>query len=196
MEWSLAELINNLEIMNTAREEIDIVVGKTRLVEESDIPNLPYIQAIVKETLRLHPAAPVILRESSQNCVVNGYDIKKDTRVFINSWAIGRDPNYWENPLEFRPERFLGTQENVRGQNFNLLPFGSGRRVCPGASLALQVIHTSLAAMIQCFDWKAIAVDGKQVDIVDMEEGQGLALVRANPLICAAVPRLHPFPFK
>ena len=140
--------------MNKAREEIDNVVGKTKLVEESDIPNLPYIQAIVKETLRLHPAAPLVLRESSEDCLVNGYNIQNKTRVFINSWAIGRDPNYWENPLEFKPERFLGeqgsgkSQLDVRGQNFHLLPFGSGRRVCPGASLALQVIHSTLAAMI------------------------------------------------
>ena len=142
--------------MNKAREEIDSVVGKTRLVEESDIPNLPYIQAIAKETLRLHPTAPLIFRESSQKCTVADYHIPEKTQLFINVWAIGRDPKSWEDPLEFKPERFLAEQGtagksqllDVRGQNFHLLPFGSGRRSCPGATLALQVIQTAIAAMI------------------------------------------------
>ena len=144
--------------MGKARREIDSVVGKNRLVEESDIINLPYLQAIVKETPRLHPAGPLIVRESSTDCTIGGYDIPAGTRLFVNAWAIGRDPNHWENPLEFRPERFvnedgtLKSQLAVRGQHFCLLPFGSGRRGCPGTSLALQIVQTSLASMIQCFE--------------------------------------------
>lgn len=108
-------------------------------------------------------------------------------------WAINRDPNYWENPLEFEPERFLCAGENgksqldVRGQHFHFLPFGSGRRGCPGTTLALQMVQTGLAAMIQCFDWK---VNGT----VDMQEGTGITLPRAHPLICVPVARLNPFP--
>lgn len=193
-EWALAELINHPDIMKKAREELDSVVGKNRLVEESDIPNLPYLQAIVKETLRLHPTGPMIVRESTETCPINGYEIPARTRLFINVWAIGRDPNHWQNPLEFRPERFIGedgrSQLDVRGQHFHLLPFGSGRRACPGISLALYVVHSTLAAMIQCFDWKVSGGNGT----VDMEEGPGLTLPRAYPLVCVPVTRINPFP--
>ncbi|KAK9026600.1 hypothetical protein V6N11_039435 [Hibiscus sabdariffa] len=191
IEWALSELINHPNVMEKARQEMDIVVGKKRIVEESDISNLPYLQAVVKETLRLHPTGPMIVRESSQDCTIGGYDIPAKTRLFVNVWAIGRDPNHWDNPLEFRPERFIeGSGENqidVRGQHFHLLPFGSGRRSCPGTTMALQVVQTSLAAMIQCFEWK---VDGS----VDMEEGPGLTLPRAHPLKCVPILRLNPFP--
>ncbi|KAL5795448.1 hypothetical protein ACOSQ2_000268 [Xanthoceras sorbifolium] len=193
-EWALAELINNPEIMKKARQEIDSVVGNSRIVQESDIPNLPYLQAIVKETLRLHPTGPMIVRESSEDCNINGYDIPARTRLFINVWAIGKDPNHWENPLEFRPERFVGEDGksllDVRGQFFHLLPFGSGRRSCPGLALALFMVQSTLAAMIQCFDWKLCGgdINGK----VDMEEAPGLTLPRANPLVCVPVTRLSP----
>ncbi|XAR68562.1 3,9-dihydroxypterocarpan 6A-monooxygenase [Bertholletia excelsa] len=194
-EWALAELINHPQIMEKAQREIDTVVGKSRLVEESDTANFPYLQAIVKETLRLHPTGPMIVRESSEDCTIMGYHIPARTRLFVNVWAIGRDPNHWDCPLEFLPERFLGevgfgqSQLDVRGQHLHFLPFGSGRRGCPGTSLALQVIQTSLAAMIQCFEWK---VGGNGT--VDMEEGPGLTLPRAHPLVCAPVARLSPFP--
>ncbi|CAI0386882.1 unnamed protein product [Linum tenue] len=186
-EWAMAELINHPEILNRARKEIDSVVGKSRLVQESDIPNLPYLQAIVKETMRLHPAAPLIMRESSRDCEIQGYKIPARTRLFVNVWAIGRDPNHWDEPLEFEPERFMDGKMDARGQHFEFLPFGSGRRVCPGTTLALHMVHANLAAMIQCFEWS----DG---NIVDMEEGVGLTIPRAHPLICVPVARLHPFP--
>ena len=181
-------------MLEKARLEIDAVVGKSRIVEESDIKNLPYLQAIVKETLRLHPPVPLNLRESSTSEVVCGYNIPPKTRLFINIWAVGRDPNQWKNPLEFMPERFIdenGRSEfDVRGQSYNLLPFGSGRRRCPGISLALHVVHVNLGALIQCFQLKVNGGDGK----VDMEEKPGLTLPRAHPLICVPVPRLNPFP--
>jgi cytochrome P450 len=188
IEWALAELINNPDIMKKARDEIDSTIGTTpRLVQESDIPNLPCLQAVVKETLRLHPTGPIIVREATKDCTVADYHIPVKTQLFVNVWAIGRDPNHWEKPLEFRPERFLDGKGSldVRGQHFHLLPFGSGRRGCPGTSLALQVIQTSLAAMIQCFEWR---VDNGNVN---MEEGPGLTLPRAHPLICVPVPRLN-----
>ena len=197
IEWALAELINHPNILNKAREEIHNIVGKTRLVEESDIPNLPYIQAIVKETLRLHPTGPMIFRESTESCTINGFYIPEKTRLFINTWAICRDPKYWENPLEFQPERFLREEGSgsinyldVRGQNYQLLPFGSGKRGCPGTSLAMQVVQMSLAAMVQCFEWKVDEKNG----LVDMEEGPGMTLPRAHPLICVPVSRLYDSP--
>ncbi|KAF5474084.1 hypothetical protein F2P56_006017 [Juglans regia] len=197
-EWALAELINHPTMMEKARREIDSVIGKSRLVEESDIVNLPYLQAIVKETLRLHPTGPIILRESSQHCTIGGYEIPAKTRLFVNVWAIGRDPKHWESPLEFRPERFVSQSEgsagksqlDVRGQHFHLLPFGSGRRGCPGTSLALQVVQTTLATLIQCFEWKVPGGDGT----VEMEEGPGITLPRAHPLVCVPMARLDPFP--
>ncbi|CAN1818371.1 Cytochrome P450 93A3 [Linum perenne] len=185
-DWAMAELLNNVEILHKLQEELDSVVGKSRLVEESDITNLPYLQAVVKETLRLHPTGPLIVRQSSEDCEVVGYKIPARTRLFVNVWAIGRDPSHWDDPLEFKPERFM----EVKGQHFELLPFGSGRRGCPGITLALQMVHTSLAVMVQCFDWKVESDKG-----IDMEEGVGLALPRANPLVCVPVARLHPFPF-
>ncbi|KAL2326954.1 hypothetical protein Fmac_020381 [Flemingia macrophylla] len=203
LEWSLAELINHPTVMEKARKEIDSIIGKNRIVMELDIDNLPYLQAIVKETLRLHPPSPFVMRESTKNCTISGYDIPAKTQVFTNVWAIGRDPKHWDNPFEFRPERFL-TKDNesgklmgqvdVRGQHYQFLPFGSGRRGCPGTSLALKVAHTTLAAMIQCFEWKSEEEDGGNCGCVDMKEGPSFILSRAQPLICVPKPRLVPFP--
>lgn len=196
-EWALVELINHPNIMEKAVQEIDNVTGKTRAVQESDISQLPYLQAIVKEILRLHSPAPMILRESSEDCTIEGYHIPAKTRLFVNVWAMNRDPKNWENPLEFRPERFMNETKilDVRGQNnFHYLPFGSGRRGCPGISLALQILHTSLAAIIQCFEWK-VSGEGN-CGKVDMEQGTGVTVPRANPLVCVPVARLNPFPDK
>ncbi|CAI9100106.1 OLC1v1037036C1 [Oldenlandia corymbosa var. corymbosa] len=199
IEWALSELINHPKIMKIAMQEIDSVVGNNRLVEESDIANLPYLQAIVKETLRLHPTGPIILRESTEDCEIGGFVIPAKTQLFVNVWAIGRDPNHWDDPLEFRPERFLHEEKNgiinsqldVRGQHFQFLPFGSGRRGCPGTTLALQVVQAGLAAMIQCFEWK---ISGGENGKVDMKEGTGITLPRAHPLVCFPVARNNPLP--
>ncbi|KAI9122354.1 hypothetical protein K1719_007043 [Acacia pycnantha] len=190
-EWALAELINNPHVMEKARQEIDSVVGMSRVVEESDTVNLPYLQAIFKETLRIHPTVPLLGRLSSESCNVVGYEIPAKTLLFVNLWSMGRDPKLWEEPLEFRPERFMGIEANgkgnldVRGQHFELIPFGSGRRGCPGASLAQLVVKTNLAAMIQCFEWKVNSGNGT----VNMEEKAGMTLPRAHPLMCVPVPR-------
>ncbi|KAI3806500.1 hypothetical protein L1987_22407 [Smallanthus sonchifolius] len=192
IEWALAELINHPKIMKKAIQEIDNNIGKNRLLEESDIPNLPYLQSIVKETLRLHAAGPFIPRKSTKDCIVAGYHIPAKTNVLVNIWALSRDPNYWENPLEFRPERFIEYQLDVRGQHFQMLPFGSGRRMCPGTSLALLMVQRTLGVMIQCFNWKA----GKYGNLtsVDMEERATLTISRANPLVCVPVARLDSIP--
>nr|GEZ78424.1 cytochrome P450 93A3-like [Tanacetum cinerariifolium] len=150
MEWAMTELINHPNIMKKAAQQIHQVVGENRLIQESDIPNLPYLQAIMKETFCLHPSFPMIPRESPRDCTVAGYHIPAKTNTFINMWAINIDPNHWENPREFRPERFEEDMLDVRGQHFHLLTFGSGRRMCPGISLAQHIVHTTLGAMIQC----------------------------------------------
>ncbi|GJW91552.1 cytochrome P450 93A3-like protein [Tanacetum coccineum] len=180
VEWTLAELINHPNIMKKAVEELDQVVPKNRLLQESNIPNLPYLQAIVKESLRLHPVVPLIQRLSTEDCTLSGYHIPANTTIFINVWEVGRDPTQWENPLQFMPERFENQQLDVRGQHFHLVPFGGGRRMCQRTSLALMEVHVTLGSMIQCFDWKA-RKDGN-LDSVDMEMGNGVTLPRANPL--------------
>ncbi|KAL1808041.1 hypothetical protein ACET3Z_025031 [Daucus carota] len=197
-EWALAELINHPAIMEKARHEIDTVVGKSRLVEELDIVNLPYLQAIVKETLRLHPTGPLIPREASVGCTIANYHIPAKTRLLVNVWALGRDPNHWEKALEFQPERFLASetsQLDVRGQHFHLLPFGSGLRGCPGTSMAMKIVQTTIAVMIQCFEWNVVGGEGDNSSTtVDMEEGKAVTLGRAQPLVCVPVARLNPFP--
>ncbi|KAK1313368.1 Cytochrome P450 93A3 [Acorus calamus] len=191
IEWALAELINHPSVLSKARAEIESIIGKTRLVEETDIPNLPYLQSIVKETFRLHPPAPFILREATKDCVVSGYDIPNKTRLIVNAWSVGRDPEYWEEPMEFRPERFMEEEKcagvDVRGQHFELLPFGSGRRGCPGASLGLHVVHTTLASLVQCFELRV------EDAVVDMKEGSSFNNPREKPLVCVPVARFNPF---
>ncbi|KDP44179.1 hypothetical protein JCGZ_05646 [Jatropha curcas] len=195
LEWALAELINNPKVLEKAQDEIQKVVGTHRVVEESDCPNLPYIQAIIKETFRLHPPIPVLSRKSIEDCYVNGYKIPKNTLVFINMWAIARDSKYWEDPFEFKPERFLSNSSNIdlKGQHFQLLPFGTGRRICPGIPLAMQELHATLAAAIQCFDFKVLNPSGAKGHgdrLLDMTERPGLTTPRAEELVCIPVPRI------
>ncbi|KAK1306384.1 Cytochrome P450 93A2 [Acorus calamus] len=196
LEWALSELINNPSIQKKARQEIDSVIGIGRLVEESDIPNLPYLQAIVKETLRLHPPAPLATRIATQDAKILGHDVPAHTFVFVNVWSINKDPNHWPDPLEFSPARFLNLAESldVRGQHYHYVPFGSGRRSCPGASLALNILHVTLALLIQCFEWEAGVGENGERRRLDMIEGIGLTVPREHPIICVPKVRLDPFP--
>ncbi|ESQ40618.1 hypothetical protein EUTSA_v10013294mg [Eutrema salsugineum] len=178
VEWALAELIDHPEIMKKAQQEIEKVVGNKRVVEESDLCNLSYIQAVVKETLRLHPGGPIFVRESDEECAVAGFRIPAKTRVIVNVWAIGRDANQWEDPLEFRPERFEGTEWKVMSEK--MMSFGAGRRSCPGEKMVFRFVPLALAAIIQCFELK---VNGS----VEMNEGVGSSLPRATPLVCVPV---------
>ncbi|KAL9432238.1 hypothetical protein AB3S75_027287 [Citrus x aurantiifolia] len=191
VEWALAELINHPMVLQKAQQEIDQVVGRNRLVQESDVPHLPYIQAIIKESFRLHPPIPLLNRRALEDCKIGNYIIPKGTLLFVNLWSMGRDPKIWKNPLEFQPERFLSqsnSEIDVRGLHYQLLPFGTGRRGCPGLSLAMQELPTTLAAMIQCFDFKVTSPDG----VVDMSERPGLSSPRAQDLVCVPVARCAP----
>ncbi|XP_078431922.1 cytochrome P450 93A3-like [Wolffia australiana] len=178
LEWALTELINHPGMMKKAKEEVDKVVGKERLVEEADIARMPYIRAVVKETFRLHPAAVFAGRSTREDVTVAGYHIAAGTSVFINIWSLGKDKAQWEAPLEFNPERFVGGDE--RQQQLKLLPFGGGRRICPGGGLALHVVETALAALVQNLDWA-------HVERQNLEEGIGLVVARAKPLVCVPV---------
>ncbi|CAL5081649.1 unnamed protein product [Urochloa decumbens] len=189
IEWAISELIKNPRSLDKATEELDRVVGRERLVTERDLPTLPYIDAILKETLRLHPVAPTLVPHlAREDAHVDGYDIPTGTIVFINVWSIGRDPNLWDAPEEFRPERFIGSKIDVKGQDFELLPFGSGRRMCPGLNLALKMTLLSIASLLHGFTWRL--PDGIVEEELSMEEVFLLAMPRKNPLEAIIEPRL------
>ncbi|XP_017242879.1 cytochrome P450 CYP82D47-like [Daucus carota subsp. sativus] len=189
--WAVCLLLNNRHILDKAQAELDNIVGKDRHVDESDIKNLVYLQAIVKETLRLCPPSPVIpLRSAINDCIIKpGYNISAGTRVMVNIWKIHRDASVWSEPNEYKPDRFLTTHKDidVKGRNFELIPFGSGRRSCPGSALALQSLHLALASFIHCFDMTNISSED-----VDMTESFGLTNFKATPLQVFLLPRLQP----
>nr|AEN71546.1 flavanone 3'-hydroxylase [Paeonia suffruticosa] len=193
VEWAIAELIRHPKILAQAQQEIDSVVGRDRLVIELDLPNLPFLQAVVKETFRLHPSTPLSLpRMASQSCEINGYYIPKGSTLLVNVWAIARDPDVWAEPLEFRPDRFLlgGEKPNVdiKGNNFEVVPFGAGRRICAGMSLGLRMVQLLTATLVHAFDWGLPA--GQIPEKLEMEEAYGLTLQRAVPLVLHPQPRL------
>jgi cytochrome P450 len=189
VEWAMSEMLKKPELFANATAELDHVVGRGRWVTEEDIPSLPYLEAIVKETVRLHPAGPMLApRLSRKDASVGGYDIPVGTRVFVSVWAIGRDPALWDAPEEFMPERFLGSKIDVKGHDFELLPFGSGRRMCPGYSLGLKVIQVSLANLLHGFAWRLPG--GMVKEELSMEEIFGMTTPRKFPLEAVVEPKL------
>uniref|UniRef100_A0A5B7BMZ4 Flavonoid 3'-monooxygenase n=1 Tax=Davidia involucrata TaxID=16924 RepID=A0A5B7BMZ4_DAVIN len=189
VEWAMSELLKQPHLIKKATEELDRVIGRERWVEERDIPQLPYIDAIMKETMRLHPVAVMLAPHLAlEDCNVAGYDICKGTRILINTWSIGRDPTLWDAPEEFCPERFLGKSIDVKGQSFELLPFGSGRRMCPGYNLGLKMIRSSLANLLHGFNWKLPG--NMKIEDLSMEEVYGLSTPRKVPLVAVMEPRL------
>ncbi|PRQ51568.1 putative flavonoid 3'-monooxygenase [Rosa chinensis] len=192
VEWAISELLRKPEIFRKATEELDRVIGRERWVEERDIVHLPFIDAIAKETMRLHPVAPLLVpRLAREDCQVAGYNIPKGNRVLVSVWTIGRHPNLWDNPNEFCPERFIGKDIDVNGQDFELLPFGSGRRMCPGYSLGIKVIQSSLANILHGFTWRLLG-NMKKEDL-SMEENFGLSTPRKFPLVAVTESRLPPY---
>ncbi|XP_052201908.1 cytochrome P450 CYP82D47-like [Diospyros lotus] len=190
MTWGLSLLLNHKETLKGAQEELDLHVGKERWAEESDINNLPYLQAIVKETLRLYPSGPLsVPREARADCYVGGYHVPKGTTLIVNLWKLHRDPNAWADPGEFRPDRFLPSHErpDVRGHQLEYLPYSTGRRMCPGITASMRMVHLTLARVIQGFNF-ATPMDGS----VDMREGSGMALSKARPVDVILTPRLSP----
>lgn len=189
IEWILAELLKNPRVMEKVQQELEKVIGLDRMVEESDLDNLNYLDMVVKEALRLHPVAPLLLPHAAmQDCTVNGFHIPKDSRVIINVWTIGRDPNAWPDPEKFNPERFLGSNIDVQGHDFQLLPFGSGRRGCPGMQLGLTVVRLLVAQLVHCFNWEL--PNGMLPAELDMTEEFGLVATRAKHLMAVPTYRL------
>ncbi|KAF3779603.1 Cytochrome P450 71A9, partial [Nymphaea thermarum] len=179
--WAMAELMRKPEAMKKLQDELRSTVKTKDMVEENDLHQLQYLKLVIKETLRHHPAVPLLVpRVSSQECNVGGYSIPAETRVIVNAWAIGRDPNSWKNPEEFIPERFVNSHLDYKGQNFEFIPFGSGRRMCPGHHFAMAVMELVLANLIYCFDWELPC--GKLLEDIDMIEAPGSTVHKRDAL--------------
>nr|CAB3481654.1 unnamed protein product [Digitaria exilis]CAB3483741.1 unnamed protein product [Digitaria exilis] len=193
VEWAMAELMQKPKLLAKVREELDAVVGRDAVVEESHLPRLPYLHAVIKETLRLHPALPLMVPHCPDaDATVGGYRVPAGCRVFVNVWAIMRDPSVWKDPTVFVPERFLagaaegeGRKLDFTGGEMDYLPFGSGRRICAGIAMADRMTAYSLAMLLQAFDWELPA--GSRLD---MDEKFAIVMKKATPLVAVPTPRL------
>ncbi|KAM0937808.1 putative isoflavone 2'-hydroxylase [Dioscorea sansibarensis] len=199
MEWAMSLLLNHPQTLEKLRDELDANIKQGSLSQESDFPNLPYLHAVINETLRMYPAGPLLVpHESSQDCTVGGFHVPSGTILLVNAWKIHRDPKLWDEPNKFKPERFLRTnsERNDReemNEGFKMIPFGFGRRRCPGEALAMRVVPLVVGTLVQCFVWERVG-DGE----VDMSEGRGLTLPKAKPLEATYKPRelLAPLSFQ
>ncbi|KAL7259614.1 hypothetical protein ACSBR1_005493 [Camellia fascicularis] len=174
MEWAMSLLVNHPEVLKKARAEIDTHVGQDRLIDEHDLSKLHYLQAIISETFRLFPTVPLLVPHvSSDDCIIGGFNVPRGTLLLVNAWAIHRDPKVWDDPTSFKPERFEGGE--VEGHK--LMPFGMGRRACPGSGLAQRVVGLALGSLIQCFEWERVTKEA-----VDLTEGKGLTMPKDESL--------------
>jgi cytochrome P450 len=190
-EWALAELVANKDQLRLVEEELDRVVGHGGEVEISDLANMPYLSAVVKETMRLHPVAPLLIpHRATQSCEVGGYGVVQGTQVMVNVWAIGRDPSVWENPLRFHPERFMESHLSniaIHGQSFGFLPFGSGRRICPARKLGFLSVQLIVADLVQ-------RIDLRHSMVPKLVESRDVVSALESPLIVKACPKLQAQP--
>ncbi|KAI7731306.1 hypothetical protein M8C21_002582 [Ambrosia artemisiifolia] len=184
--WAMASLIRNPKVMQKAQEELRNMIGKKSKIDEDDLPGLPYLKAVIKETMRLYPPAPLLVpRETRKDSNVHGYEIKQKTLVYVNAWAIGRDPKSWDNPEEFLPERFIsGCHVNFKGNDFDLIPFGAGRRICPGMSIGVIMVELLLANLLYMFDWGLL--DGLRKEDIDFDAMPGITMHKRNELCLLA----------
>lgn len=190
VEFAMSEIMNKPHIMKRIQKELDDAIGQDNMVEESDIHKLPYLRAVMNETLRLHPVLPLLVPHCpSADSTVGGFHIPKGSRVFVNVWAIHRDPTIWENPTDFNPDRFLlhNVKWDYSGNDFSYFPFGSGRRICAGIAMAERMVLYSLATLLHCFDWKLPPGYEK----VDLCEQFGIVLKKKVPLVVIPTPRLR-----
>lgn len=177
----MSELVANPDKMAKAKAELQSVVGEKKLLEEQDVARLPYLRAVVKESMRLHFSNPLLFpRKAESDEEVGGYLIPKGTQIIINAWIFSKDASIWKNPDSFEPERFLDEKIDFKGLDFEFIPFGAGRRMCPGLPLADRMLHMVTATLIHNFDWKLD--QGSTVDANHGVEVFGLTLKRAVPL--------------
>nr|XP_043614076.1 labd-13Z-ene-9,15,16-triol synthase, chloroplastic-like [Erigeron canadensis] len=186
-EWAMAEIIENSNVMKKVQQELAEVVGANNIVEESHLSRLEYLDATIKETFRLHPVLPFLVPHlPSQDCTVGGYNIPNGCTIFLNVWSIHRDPRYWNNPLEFNPDRFLKNKFDYKGKDLKFFPFGSGRRICAGIPVAEKMQTFILASLMHSFDWRL--PEGEEHDLT---EKFGITLRKRNPLMVIPSQRLH-----
>ncbi|KAL0282928.1 UNVERIFIED_CONTAM: cytochrome [Sesamum radiatum] len=183
----MIELVINPRVLEKVQAEVRSVVGERKYVSENDLPNLHYMKAVIKEVFRLHPPAPVLVpRESMEEITIGGLTIPEKTRVFINAWAVGRDPESWPDPERFEPERFVDSDVDFKGQNFELIPFGAGRRICPAITFGSASVEICLAQLVHSFDWEL--PPGIRAEDLDMTEVFGITMHRRCPLMVIAKP--------
>ncbi|XP_038901939.1 cytochrome P450 81Q32-like [Benincasa hispida] len=184
LEWTLSQLLNNPEVLEKAKVEIDSSIGHERLVNEANLPSLSYLQGIISESLRLNPPVPLLVPHCAlfEECKIEGYDVPRNTIILINVWAIHRDSSIWEDATSFKPERHASGIEV--DYSYKLIPFGSGRRACPGVGMAQRVVGLTLASLIQSFEWKRV-----NNSLIDMNEGKGLTMPKTRPLVAKCKPR-------
>ncbi|XP_042475265.1 cytochrome P450 71B10-like [Macadamia integrifolia] len=181
LAWAMTELAKNPEVMMKLQDEIRSTVRKKGKVVEEDIEQLKFLKMVVKETLRLHSPIPLLIpRETRQHFTIKGYDIYPKTRVLVNVWAIGRDPKYWNKPEEFMPERFMDSSIDFKGTHFMLLPFGAGRRICPGMHMGIATVELTLANLMYAFDWGL--PNGMKKEDIDVDETSGLLAHKKSPI--------------
>lgn len=187
LEWILARMVLHPEIQAKAQSEIDTVVGLSRAVSDSDLPHLPYLNAIIKETLRMHPPGPLLswARLAIHDTQIGEYSIPAGTTAMVNMWAITHDERVWSKPGEFDPQRFMEEDVAIMGSDLRLAPFGSGRRVCPGKAMGLATVQLWLAQLLQRFKWVASEHNG-----VDLSECLKLSLEMKHSLVCKAIPKI------
>ncbi|CAN1794054.1 Desmethyl-deoxy-podophyllotoxin synthase [Linum perenne] len=187
VEWALSELIKNPSVMNKAQEEVRQAFDEKGKIEESKLGELHYLQLVIKETFRLHPPGPLAVpREARETVMIDGYRVPAKTRVIVNLWAIGRYPNHWTEPDKFDPERFINSPVDFKGRNFELIPFGAGRRICPGMLYAVTVINFVLANLLYHFDWNL--PHGMKPEDVDLTERFGFEVRLKNDLVLIPKP--------
>ncbi|CAN1127213.1 Cytochrome P450 83B1 [Linum perenne] len=187
--WAMSFLMKNPKSMNKIQQEVRSLMGKKGFINEDDIQHLPYLKSVVKETFRLQPTVPFLVpRQTTTKTHLGGYEIPPKTLVQINTWAIGRDPEIWESPEEFKPGRFLESSIDVKGQDFELTPFGAGRRICPGLHLGLVNVELSLANLVYKFDWEMPL--GMKKEDLDMEVLPGITMHKRNHLCLVATKRM------
>lgn len=185
--WVMTELARNPDVMEKVQQELRNAIQNKGYVEEDDLSNLEYFKAVVKETFRLHPPGPILIpRESLEKNTIEGYDILPNTIISLNLWAIGRDPEFWDDPDSYKPERFLGSSVNFLGHDFQFIPFGSGKRVCPGLNLGVAVLELLVANLIYSFDWEL--PKGLKKEDIDTDVQHGVVMHKKNPLCLVAKP--------
>jgi len=188
LQWAMIELMRNPAAMRKAQDKVRKVLAGQSKVTEDGLTNLHYLRLVIKETLRLYPPAPVLLRECRNACQVLGYHVPQGAMVLVNAWAIGRDPAHWDAPEEFVPERFEHCGRDFRGADFEYIPFGAGRRICPGMGLGLAHVELALAALLFHFDWEL--PEGMVAEEMDMTEEAGITLPPRSDLVLVAIPRV------